>query len=85
MSSILSMKYVTAENAIIGTQNTVKSPAGDMTFCHGNIIYLPRRFVGALIKTIQSLPLLVAVPYTDLEEMTRFRAFLVRESLWNGR
>jgi Ca2+-binding RTX toxin-like protein len=39
ISSILSIKYVTAENAIIGTQNTVKSPAGDMTFCHGNIIY----------------------------------------------
>ncbi len=37
-SSILSIKYVTAENAIIGTQNIVKSPAGDMTFCHGNVI-----------------------------------------------
>ena len=41
MSSTLSMKYVTAENAIIGTQNTVKSPAGDMTFCHGNIFIPP--------------------------------------------
>ena len=73
------MKYVTAENAIIGTQNTVKSPAGEMTFCHGNVIY-PPQFVGALIRTIQSLPLLVVVPYTDLEETTRFRAFLVQES-----
>ena len=40
-SSILSIKYVTAENAIIGTENTVKSPAGDMTFCHGNI-FIPQ-------------------------------------------
>jgi len=41
MSSTLSMKYVTAENAIIGTENTVKTPAGDMTFCHGNIFIPP--------------------------------------------
>ena len=40
-SSILSIKDVTAENAIIGTENTVKSPAGDMTFCHGNIFIPP--------------------------------------------
>ena len=40
-SSILSIKHVTAENAIIGTENTVKSPAGDMTFCHGNIFIPP--------------------------------------------
>jgi hypothetical protein len=47
MSSTLSMKYVTAENAIIGTQNTVKSPAGDMTFCHGNIISHPTICTGS--------------------------------------
>ena len=41
MSSILSTKYVTAENGIIGTQNTVISPAGEMTFCHGNILSSP--------------------------------------------
>ena len=40
-SSILLIKYVTAENAIIGTENTVNSPAGDMTFCHGNI-FIPQ-------------------------------------------
>ena len=40
-SSILSIEYVTAENAIIGTENTVKTPAGDMTFCHGNIFIPP--------------------------------------------
>jgi Ca2+-binding RTX toxin-like protein len=38
MASTFSMKYVTAENGIMGTQNTVKSPVGDMTFCHGNIL-----------------------------------------------
>ncbi len=37
-SYILSMNYVTAEYVIIGTQNTVESPAGEMTFCHGNIL-----------------------------------------------
>ena len=37
-SYILTMNYVTAENALIGTQNTVQSPAGEMTFCHGNIL-----------------------------------------------
>jgi len=40
-SSILSIKNVTAENDTIGTENTVISPAGEMTFCHGNIIYPP--------------------------------------------
>ena len=38
IASALSIKYVTAESGIIGTQNIVKSPAGEMTFCHGNIL-----------------------------------------------
>ena len=57
MASILSMNYVTAENAIFGTQNTVKSPAGEITFCHGNVIY-PQTICRGSNQTIQSLPLL---------------------------
>jgi len=38
---------VTAEQGSIGTQNTVKTPTGDMTFCHGNLLSPPTICVGS--------------------------------------
>ncbi len=46
-----------------------------MTFCHGNN-FIPPGFVRLFSQTIQSLPLLVAVPYTVLEADDKIQGLL---------